>query len=573
LVNLCAILFILPFFLFSAQAGQIADRADKARLIRFVKLAEIGIMAAAALGLATGSAWLLLACVFAMGTHSTVFGPTKYSILPQHLTNEELIGGNGLIDMGTFIGILIGTIVGGGVIGLKGGPAIVGAAIVCIAIVGFALSRTIPSAPAEQGAPSIDWNPLRATRDCLRIARSLRSVWLSILGISWFYVLGATYLTQLPLYVKDILGGQSGTITLLLAIFSIGVGFGSVSCERLSGRSIELGLVPFGAAGLLFFGFHFAIISPDPWSGPLRGVTEVLADRQAWPVLFDLLGIGIFGGFYVVPLFAIVQSRTKPEERARAIAANNIMNAGSMVVAGGLCTILLSVFHWSVPGLYLLFAVLNIPVAIYIFTLLPEFLLRFVVWILTSLCYRIERRHIDKIPTTGAAVLACNHVSLVDALIIAGSCRRPIRFVMESGIYRLPLLNLIFRAAGAVPISSRRLEPKVYEAAFDRIAEYLRAGELVLIFPEGGLTRDGEMTEFKAGILRIIRDTPVPVIPMALSGLWGSFFSNSGPGAMKKPPRRAWAKLRVTVGDLMAPETVTIERLADSVATLRGDWR
>ena len=191
----------------------------------------------------------------------------------------------------------------------------------------------------------------------------------------------------------------------------------------------------------------------------------------------------------------------------------------------------------------------------------------------SSLCYRIERRDLDKIPTAGAAVLVCNHVSLVDALIIAGSCRRPVRFVMESGIYRLPILNFLFRAAGAVPIGSRHSEPEVYQAAFDRIATYLREGELVLIFPEGGLTRDGDIKAFKAGVLRIVRDTPAPVIPMALSGLWGSFFSYSGAGAMRKLPRRAWAKLRVTAGDRVAPEAVTIEGLQQSVAALRGDWR
>ncbi len=573
LVNLCAALFVLPFFLFSAQAGQIADGFDKARLARLVKLAEIGIMAVAALGLVLDNSAILMACIFAMGVHSTFFGPIKYSILPQHLAPEELIGGNGLIDMGTFLGILIGTIVGGGVVGLDGGPLMVGIAVIAVAIIGFALSQSIPAAPTEVPGFKLDWNPIRATRDCLRIGHGTRSVWLSILGISWFYVLGATYLTQMPLYVRDTLGGESGTITLLLAIFAVGVGVGSVLCERLSGRSIELGLVPFGAAGLLFFGFHLAIASPEPWSGALRTVGEVLADREVWPVLIDLFGIGVFGGFYVVPLFAIIQSRTKPEERARAIAANNIVNSGCMVLAAAVCAVLLTVAHWSVPDLYLLFAILNIPVAAYIFTLLPEFMMRFMVWILTSLCYRIERRDLDKIPAEGAAVLVCNHVSLVDALVIAGSCRRPIRFVMESGIYRLPILNYAFRAAGAVPIGSRHVEPQVYKAAFERIASYLKEGELVLIFPEGGLTRDGDLKEFKAGILRIIQETPVPVIPMALSGLWGSFFSNSGAGAMKKLPRRAWAKLRLTVGDLMAPETVTTEGLQQSVAALRGDWR
>lgn len=572
LVNLCAGLFILPFFLFSATAGQLAEKLDKAGMTRIIKQAEIGIMALGAIGFLSNTIWLLVLALFLMGVHSTFFGPIKYAILPQHLSSEELIGGNGLIDMGTFIAILLGTILGGVAIGLEDGPRYIAIGILIAAGLGFWASRSIPAAPATAPDLKIDWNIFRATASCMRLARGTRSVFLSILGISWFFMLGATYLTQLPLYVTSVLGGQAGTITLLLATFSIGVGTGSLLCERLSGRSIELGLVPFGAIGLLIFGFDLYFAAPTPWSGDLRDVQTVLADPMVWRVIADLFGIGVFGGFYVVPLFAMMQARTAPETRARVVAANNILNAGCMVLAAGLGILLLSLLDWTVPQVFLLFAVLNIPVALYIFTLLPEFLMRFLVWLLTSLCYRIERRDLDKIPASGGALLVSNHVSFVDALIIAGSCRRPIRFVMEAAIYRLPLINFICRVAGAIPIAPRREAPEAYEAAFARIAAYLRDDELVLIFPEGRLTADGTINEFKPGLLRILEETPVPVVPLALNGLWGSFFSHAGGEAMRKWPRRLWARLRVVAGDAQPPQQASPEGLRAMVSSLRGDW-
>ncbi len=573
LLNLCAGLFILPFFLFSATAGQLAETIDKARIVRTIKLAEIGIMAIGAAGFVLGQTWMLVAALFLMGVHSTFFGPIKYAILPQHLTRDELIGGNGLIDMGTFLAILLGTIIGGAVIGTSLGPAIIGAATIATAVIGYAISRKVPQAPPTAPDLKIDWNPVTSTIDCLRIIRATRSVFLSVLGISWFFMLGATYLTQLPLYVKSTLGGDAGTITALLTVFSVGVGTGSLLCERLSGRTVELGLVPFGALGLIGFGFDLHFADTTPWQGALRPIGTILADPAIWRVLLDLFGIGVFGGFYVVPLFAMLQTRAAPEVRARVIAANNIVNAGCMVLAAVVGIVVLGPLDWSVPQLYLLFAVLNIPVALYIFTLLPEFLMRFLVWILTSACYRIERRDLDKIPADGPVLLVCNHVSFVDALIIAGSCRRPVRFVMEAAIYRLPVLNFVFRVAGTVPIASRRSDPAVYEAAFARIADYLREGEPVCIFPEGKLTADGEIDEFKAGISRILKDTPVPVVPMALSGLWGSMFSYISGPRLRPWPRRAWARLRLIAGDAIGPENATPETLRAEVAALRGDWR
>jgi len=573
LLNLCAGLFILPFFLFSATAGQLAETIDKARIIRAIKLAEIAIMALGAAGLVMGAVWLLVAALFLMGVHSTFFGPIKYAILPQHLTREELIGGNGLIDMGTFLAILLGTIIGGMVIGTAHGPALIGGAVVVVAMVGYGVSRTVPQALPTAPDLKIDWNPVTATIDCLRIIRGTRSVFLSVLGISWFFMLGATYLTQLPLYARETLGGDTGTITALLTVFSIGVGTGSLLCERLSGRTVELGLVPFGALGLIVFGFDLYFADTTPWTGAPRAIGAVLADPAIWRVLGDLFGIGVFGGFYVVPLFAMLQTRSRPETRARVIAANNIVNAGCMVLAAVIGIVALGPLGWPVPRLYLLFAILNIPVALYIFTLLPEFLMRFMVWVLTSACYRIERRDLDRIPAEGPVLLVCNHVSFVDALIIAGSCRRPVRFVMEAAIYRLPLLNFIFRVAGTVPIASRSREPEVYEAAFARIAAYLRDGEPVCIFPEGRLTKDGEIDEFRAGVARILKETPVPVVPLALSGLWGSVFSYARGPARLGLPRRFWARLRLAAGDPVAPEFATPDTLRDAVASLRGDWR
>lgn len=573
LLNLCAALFILPFFLFSATAGQLAETLDKARIIRAIKLAEIGIMAVGAAGFVLGATWLLIVALFLMGVHSTFFGPIKYAILPQHLTRDELIGGNGLIDMGTFLAILLGTIIGGAVIATDRGPVVIGVAVIALAIVGYAISRKVPQAPPTAPGLKIDWNPVTSTIDCLRIIRGTRSVFLSVLGISWFFMLGATYLTQLPLYAKATLGGDAGTITALLTVFSVGVGTGSLLCEKLSGRTVELGLVPFGALGLIGFGFDLHFADTTPWDGALRSIGAILADPPIWRVLADLFGIGVFGGFYVVPLFAMLQTRAAPEVRARVIAANNIVNAGCMVLAAVIGIVALGPLGWSVPDLYLLFAVLNIPVAIYIFTLLPEFLMRFLVWILTSACYRIERRDLDKIPADGPVLLVCNHVSFVDALIIAGSCRRPVRFVMEAAIYRLPVLNFIFRVAGTVPIASRRAEPEIYEAAFARIADYLREGEPVCLFPEGKLTKDGEIDEFKAGVSRILKETPVPVVPMALSGLWGSVFSYARGRARPGLLRRLWARLRLVAGDPMPPEAATPDSLRAEVAALRGDWR
>jgi hypothetical protein len=401
-----------------------------------------------------------------------------------------------------------------------------------------------------------------------------RSVFQSILGISWFWMLGAVYLTQFPGYTKATLAGDETVVTLLLATFSLGVGAGSVLCERLSGRRIEIGLVPFGSIGLSLFGFDLFLAADPAWAGAaLRGVADFLGQPAAWRVVGDLFLLGAFGGFYIVPLYALVQQRTEPRYRSRVIAANNILNALFMVAAAALAILCLEGLGLGVPELFLLMATLNVAVALYIYSLVPEFLMRFLVWLSTSTIYRVRHTGFDNLPARGAALLVCNHVSYVDAALIAGSIRRPVRFVMDHEIFRVPLLNFIFRTAGAIPIAPRRVDEAMYEAAFAKIHDYLAAGEVVCIFPEGRITRHGEMNPFRGGVARILEETPVPVLPMALKGLWGSLFSFEGGRAFLKLPRKLFARIELAVGEAIGPEAATPERLHEAVAVLRGEAR
>ncbi len=573
LINISAGLFVLPFFLFSATAGQLADKYEKSHLMRWIKLLEIIIMLGAAVGLILGNITLLIGLLFLMGCQSTLFGPVKYSILPQHLAPEELVGGNGWVQMGTFLAILTGTMVGGILIAIRdSGAWMVGATVVMVATLGFLASLFIPRAQPDAPDLRINWNPLTSTWPIINFTRGNRTVFLSVLGVSWFWFLGATYLAQLPNYTKLALGGDEHVVTLLLTLFAFGIGAGSLLCERLSGRQVELGLVPFGSIGLTLFGvdLYFAVtpVAPD---APLVGALEFLGGVGNWRIAADILLMGLFGGFYIVPLYALVQQRSAPSHRSRVIACNNIINALFMVLSAVLAITFLGL-GLTIPQFLLLTALFNAVVAVYIFTLVPEFLMRFIVWILVNLVYRLKTRGLEHIPDEGPVVVTCNHVSFMDALVIIGSCRRPIRFVMDHQIFKIPVLSFVFRTAGAIPIAPARENPEILEGAYDQVARYLEAGEVVGIFPEGRLTEDGEIGPFKTGIERIIQRTPAPVVPMALRGLWGSFFSRRHGPAMRHFPRRFWSRIELVVGEPVPPEQATSARLREQVMELRGDW-
>lgn len=574
LINLCAGLFVLPFFLFSATAGQLSDKFEKSRYIRWVKLLEIAIMLGAATGFVLDNVPLLIAMLFMMGFHSTLFGPVKYSIMPQHLKPEELVGGNAWIEMGTNMAILLGTLLGGILIAQQGGHLWVSCAVIAIAVLGFFSSLAIPEAPPAAPDLKINWNPASETWNILKFTYRNFTVFQSVLGISWFWFVGSVYLAQLPNFTKLTLGGGEHVVTLLLTLFAVGIGVGSLLCERLSGRMVEIGLVPFGSIGLTVFGvdlFFATPAAPAP-GGELLGMWAFLAQPGSWRVVLDIVCIGIFGGIYIVPLYALVQQRSEPSHLSRVIAGNNIINAVFMVAAALIAVALLD-RGLSIPQLLLVMAIFNAAVAVYIFALVPEFLMRFMVWILVNIGYRLKTKGLDHIPDQGPAVVVCNHVSFMDALVVIGCCRRPIRFVMDHQIFKIPVLNFVFRTAGAVPIAPARENPEILERAYDRVARYLEEGEVVGIFPEGKLTGDGEIGPFKAGIEQIIQRTPAPVVPMALRGLWGSFFSRRLGKAMSHFPRRFWSRIELVVGEPIPPERATSAVLRERVVALRGDWR
>ena len=573
LVNLAGAVFIAPFVLFSATAGQLADKVEKSRLIRWIKLFEIAIMIVGLVGFWQRDLAFLFAALALMGVHSTLFGPVKYAILPQHLKSEELIGGNGLIEMGTFVAILLGTIAGGLVVAIEGsGPIVAGVVAVVIAAVGYLVSRSIPHTPAVDPGLAINWNPVSETWKNLRFAQQNRVVWLSMLGISWFWFYGATFLAQFAGFARDVLGGNEHVVTFLLALFSVGIGIGSLLCERMSGRRVELGLVPFGSIGLTLFAVDLWLASRHLHADALAGLDVFLASPAHWRVAADLVLIGLFGGLYIVPLYALIQERSEPSHRSRIIAANNILNALFMVVSAGLAIVLLRA-GLSIPELFLVTALMNAAVAFFIYGLVPEFLMRFLAWLLIHTFYRVDKAGLQNIPDEGACIVVCNHVSYVDAVVIAACVRRPVRFVMDHRIFRVPLLSFIFRTMRTIPIAPAKEDSAMKERAFADAAAALRAGEIVGIFPEGKLTDTGELSPFRPGVQQMIATTPVPVVPMALSGLWGSFFSRSVDGKAMRRLRGIFSRITLVVAPPVPPERVTLEGLQASVLALRGDRR
>ncbi|HEV2540827.1 MAG TPA: MFS transporter [Frateuria sp.] len=569
--NLAPALFILPFFLFSATAGQLAEKYEKTRIIRWVKLFEIGAMALAAVGFLTHDTGLLLAVLFLMGLHSTTFGPIKYAILPQALKPQELVGGNGLVEMGTQLAMLIGMIAGNSLMLVTGiGPWLAAAATIAVAVAGYLASRRIPAAPATAPELRLNWNPLSETARVLGIVRRDGAVFNAVLGISWFWFFGTVLIAQLPNYTRETLGGDGSVNTLVLTLFSIGTGVGALLCERMSGRRVEIGLVPLGAFGLtvfgvdLYFARHGAAVAHGlDWLAFLRS-------GGSWRIALDLALIGVFAGFYVVPLFAFVQARAPREQLSRVIAGNNIVNALLIVLAAGF-GLGLGVLGFDAVETFLAAAVLNVAVAAYIFTLVPEFPMRFITWVLVNTLYRVRVEGMRHVPEEGPALLVCNHVSFMDPLLLMANLRRPARFVMSYRIFDIPVLNFIFRTARAIPIAGQKEDPAVLAAAYEAIDQALAAGELVCIFPEGGLTRDGEIAPFRPGMLRVLERRPVPVVPMALRGLWGSVWSRRDTRLGRaRLPRRFRARVELVVDAPVPPQPLRLEALEARVRQLRG---
>ena len=565
-------LFILPFVLFSATAGQWADKHDKAFIMRSVKLMEVGIMGLAAVGFWFNHVALLLGCVFLMGLHSTFFGPVKYAYLPQHLREQELTGGNGLVEMGTFVAILLGNLGGGLLMGIPevGGHWVAGACF-AVALLGWATARGIPASPSSDPDLQVNWNPLSETWRNLRLAHQYPSVFRSLLGISWMWFFGAVFLAQFPSFARDVLHGNEQVASLLLVVFSIGIAVGSLLCETFSHRHVEIGLVPMGAVGMTVFAFDLYLASsglPALGEAPLLTAAEFVARPAHWRVMADLALLAFSAGLYSVPMYALIQLRTQPSHRARIIAANNILNALFMIVSSLLAGALLGA-GFSVPEVFGATALLNVLVVGYVFWLMPEYIVRLVMLLVTRVVYRLKVRGDVHLPTEGAAILVCNHVSFVDAVILGVVSPRPMVFLMDHRIFKMPALGWLFRALKAIPIAPQKEDPEAYERAFERARQVLQEGELLCLFPEGAITRDGKLQPFKAGIMKILETDPVPVIPAALHNLWGSTFSRIDGAAMARPLRRGlFNRIGLVVGEPIAPERVTPEELQQRVQAL-----
>jgi 1-acyl-sn-glycerol-3-phosphate acyltransferase len=563
-------LFILPFLLFSATSGQLADKFDKAVLIRFVKWLEIGIMLIAGWGFITHNVPALLVCVALMGLHSTLFGPVKFAYLPQHLNERELTGGNGMVEMGTFVSILLGNVAGGLLIAIpETGARYTAWACVALAVVGRVLAQAVPVSPATDPALTINWNPFTETWRNLKLARESVVVFRSLLGISWMWFFGAVFLSQFPSLARNVLHGNEQVASLLLVVFSIGIGVGALLCEMLSRRHVEIGLVPLGAIGMSVFSIDLYFASRALPPADALTLMQFVVQPAHWRVMVDLALLSLFAGIYSVPMYALIQLRSQPTHRARIIAANNILNALFMIVSSVGVGLLLGM-HFSIPQVFLITGLLNAVVAFYIFMLVPEYLLRFVAWVVTRLVYRFKVRGDEHIPVEGAAILVCNHVSFVDAVLLMAASPRPIRFIMDHRIFAIPVLGWMFKLAKAIPIASQKEDPQVYDNAFAQARKVLADGDLLCIFPEGAITRDGQLAAFKGGIMKILETHPVPVVPVALQNLWGSFFSRvEQGGAMVRPFRRGlFSRVGLVAGAAVPAVQVTPQLLRERVAAL-----
>ena len=572
-------LFILPFLLFSATSGQLADKLDRRLMINGLKWAEIGIMVVAAWGFWAQSMPLLLGCVFLMGLQSAVFGPVKFAYMPQHLSERELTGGNGMVEMGTFVAILLGQVAGGLIVALpEVGAHYVGISCIALALLGRLASQFIPASPAMDPGLRINWNPITETWANLKLAHETPVVFRSVLGISWMWFFGAVFLSLFPAFAKDVLHGDEQVASLLLVVFSVGIGTGSLLCEVLSRRHVEIGLVPVGAIGMTVFSVDLYFATRGLPSMGSHTLTSFVGQSVHWRVLADLTLLSLFAGLYSVPMYALIQMRSQATHRARIIAANNILNALFMIASALLAGALLGA-GFTIPQMFLFVGLANAVVAFYIFMLVPEYLLRFVAWVASRLVYRFKVQGDQHIPVQGAAVLVCNHVSFVDAVLLMAASPRPIRFLMDHRIFKVPVLGWLFKLAKAIPIAPQKEDPAAYEAAFEAATQVLREGDLLAIFPEGGITRDGSLQPFKGGIMKILEDArdaglSVPVVPMALTNLWGSFFSrveevDGERVAMVRPFRRgAFSRVGLQVGPAVDAASVTPDSLHQRVGAL-----
>lgn len=518
--------FILPFILFSGFAGQLADRYSKTRVLQITKSLEMVTMVTGIAALVAGSLNLLFVVLFLLGTQATFFSPAKYGILPEAVGEAQISRANGLLELTTFVAIVVGTSFGSALFEhWKNTPLTMGLVMLAIAVAGTLASLHIPRVPAAGRRGAFNWNPFGEIVAGVRALRGRRSLALTMLGISWFWFIGALFQLALVLEGSEVLHVGETRAGLLFTALAIGIGLGSVLAGRISGDHVELGLVPAGSI--------------------LMGVFTILvaATTNYEVALVALAAIGFGGGFMAVPLNAFLQEKPGADEKGRMLATNNLMNSVAMMLAYGMLWAMHDLLRFSPRTIFAALGLLTLAVAVVITRIMPAIVVRFILYIAANLMFRIKIIGRDNIPKTGAALVVSNHVSYADAVLAGYATRRFMRFLMWKPIYETPAVKPFFDVLKAIPIDIG--SPKATVRALRTAHDELLKGNLVAIFPEGQITRDGALGPFERGYERVVKGLPCPIVPMHIEGLWGHPLSCKGGGAFQSWER--WFRPLVTV--------------------------
>jgi len=529
--ELVGALFSLPFILFSMAGGFLADRFSKRTVSVGVKVFEILVMSLAMVGLIDERMPVLLCCVFLMGVHSAFFGPSKYGLLPELLPEKKLSWGNGILELGTFTAIILGTVAAGLMAEhFRGHQGRSGLLLIVLAAFGLLTSLGITRVPAADPHKKFRANFLGGLFSQMRSWRGDRPLVLAVLGNTYFNFLGALLLLNVFFFGADVLKVGEAQIGWLNAALAVGIGLGSVTAGYLSGNKIEYGLVPLGAAGL-------SVVS----------LLLAAPGLSLWATLARLALLGFAGGFFIVPICALLQHRPDKSKKGEVLAAANLFSFVGVFLASGMHYMLAEVARLSPSQIFLFASLVTLAGAIYVVILLPDSLLRFVLWALTRTIYRINVVGRDNIPAKGGALFVCNHVSFVDAMLLLASTDRQVRFIVYKGIYELPYFKPFARILGMIPISSEQ-RPREMIKSLRAASDGIRAGDVICIFAEGQITRIGHLLPFRRGFERIMKDVDAPIVPVGLDGVWGSIFSYKRGRFFWKIPRRLPYPITINYG-------------------------
>lgn len=546
-------LFIVPFLLFSMYGGFLADRFSKRAVTTGTKLAEVVIMVLATLAAWQGDLTMGMGVLFLLGCQAAFFGPTKYSILPELLPEKRLSWGNGILEMTTFLSIILGTIAGGVLAeALRGRLYVAGVLLIGLALAGVSTSLGIEKLPAAAPTARFRWNSLSEVSRTIGIARNDRVLWLAVIGSIYFWFLGLMLQTNILFYGKNVLGLAEASVSYLLAALAIGIGIGSYVAGNVSGKKVEYGLIPLGSVGISVF---LLVLALPAWG--------------FWASLLLLSALGFSAGFFIVPLNALLQHRPDPSVKGSVVAMANLMTFVGMLLATGFYWVLTSLAHLSSQVVFLLMSLLTIGATIYVTILLPDSLMRLALWLLTHSVYRIQVIGRENIPERGGALFVSNHMSFVDALLLIASTDRRIRFLMEEELYELSFVRPFARMMRVIPISSRQ-GPRALIHSLREASRSVQEGRVVCIFAEGQITRIGQLLPFRKGFERIMKNVQAPIIPINLDRVWGSIFSYQKGRFLWKMPRLSFQPITVSFGKPM-PGQSSSESVRQAVQELATD--